>query len=291
MRLGGLFGWSRGRWWGLYSSSSATTVIVGSLIHGNVTGAGGGGVMNGPGGYGGGIASVRATGLMTITNTVVDDNLARGGGGGLYGDKAAFIIQASTFSNNDAVSGAGGAVRLVESDSLLVNSTLAGNIAPLGGGITALYSTVTMSYVTLAWNTGGSLRLESSQPGPATVIIDHSILAGPSADAICGGDGSFMSHGFNIASDGPVPGVVPAVLPPGGGASAVCSTEPTDATGIARIACAANAQAGSCSVTLQTIGASQAATSIDFTLTTLPNDRIFGTGFGGTALPTAASLS
>lgn len=94
-----------------------------------------------------------------------------------------------------------------------------------------------------------------------------------------------------LDADGdPVVDLMPLVTVPSGGASAVCASEPTDATGVARIMCAANADAGSYTVQISWFGHGLPHLSVNYSLTNLPNDRIFGTGFGGAALPTAASL-
>lgn len=89
---------------------------------------------------------------------------------------------------------------------------------------------------------------------------------------------------------GAVVGVMPAVQVPSNGASAICTSEPTNATGVARIVCAANAHIGTYTVHISTLSLGLSTVSVDYTLTNVSNDRIFGTGFGGAALPTAQML-
>lgn len=93
------------------------------------------------------------------------------------------------------------------------------------------------------------------------------------------------------ASGNPVVGVLPEVTVPASGASALCSASASDNTGIARVLCVANPVAGSYPVRISTpFGPNAPPMLVTYTLTNRPNDRIFGSGFGGTALPTTESL-
>lgn len=78
---------------------------------------------------------------------------------------------------------------------------------------------------------------------------------------------------------------------PASGASATCLADgPTDSTGVARVFCVANPNPGTYTIHLSVNGIGMVPVGVDYLLTNLPNDRIFGTGFGGTTFPTAETL-
>lgn len=117
--------------------------------------------------YGGAVGSYTGNGSpanLSISNCVVQDNSANGGGG-IYASNADIVVSASTISGNTAISGGGGggilSSSMLNSNTVSVtNSTISGNEATYvgtggyGGGINAYKVVATNS--TIAGNTSRS---------------------------------------------------------------------------------------------------------------------------------------
>jgi CSLREA domain-containing protein len=187
---------------GIFHSGTGSLNITNSLITGNDTaGFMGGGVRAGGG----------TTGIdTTITGSTFSDNhttngaSAFGAGGGLswFGDAGEKLrVVSSTFSGNSSAGTGtwvgGGAIKIVDGDAAVVNSTLDGNsTAPghggalSGGAISDNDPTVAVINSTVAANTAASGDAFYSFDGAVT--LRNSIVAnGPSAcfeDAAFGGD-------------------------------------------------------------------------------------------------------
>ncbi len=131
-------------------------------------------------------AGINNEGTMTISGSVVADNVATGSafGGGIYNGGSSLTISGSTLSGNWAYAGGG---IYNAGGTLTVNggSTLSGNSAGEGGGIFAGAGTVTVSNTTLSSNSaqyGGGI-----DNFHAALTVSGSTLANNSASSVGGG--------------------------------------------------------------------------------------------------------
>lgn len=126
-----------------------------------------------PNGYGGGIASF---GKLTIDNSVVSGNVARGGAGVFIGDSVySGRISNSSILNNKASSTGGGILSIYSFQ--LINSTVCGNSAAVGGGLYLSDGTGNLLNCTITRNQaekGGGLFIDDY----AAVTINNSIISG-----------------------------------------------------------------------------------------------------------------
>ena len=140
---------------------------------------------------GGGIYS---DGTVTIENSTIAGNHADDGGGVVNGLGKTMTIRNSTFSGNTAVSRGGGIYNY--GTLTVINSTFSGNSASGGGGIMNDLGTTKLSFVTVAENSGGGIRVY----GGSTLQIRHSIVAkntGSNCSITIGG--TFTPFGDNFA--------------------------------------------------------------------------------------------
>jgi hypothetical protein len=153
---------------------SVLTIAGGNIISNTAKTGSGGGVSNygqssisitgttitkntatGSSGYGGGISNMSITGTMTVTNSVITNNLASYGAGITSGASGtAMTIDASSINGNIAAHDGGG---IFNSDPMTItNSTIANNIAdPVGlggGGAIHTYYTLTLTNTTISTN-------------------------------------------------------------------------------------------------------------------------------------------
>jgi predicted outer membrane repeat protein len=194
---------------GALRTASGAITVVGSTVSGNTAGSDGGGVRTSSGavtvtnstladntaGEDGG-ALRTFDGPITVTRSTLAANTAVGAGGGIYTLEGAIAVTASTLSGN-ASDVTGGAIHvdgaMVDSDTTdLVETTVAGNTAPTGGGLSiAVGAQATLLRSIVAGNTGGDC------------------------------DGPVSSSGFSLDSDdtcglvaaGDLPGVNPLLGP------------------------------------------------------------------------------
>jgi predicted outer membrane repeat protein len=175
--------------------------------------------------------AIRVSGTAVITDSTFDGNEApQGNGGAIYvAGSTAVVIERSTFTQNEAISGGGigndGATTVSEStffansgggaaifnsirstggpDSItLVNTTVSGNTPNVNGTIAAAGGLVTLRFVTVAGNIatgGGSGGLAEGAFG--TFKIGNSVLADNSVSNCAGFKPVGQSLGFNISSD------------------------------------------------------------------------------------------
>ena len=176
---------------GIYNTGALA--ILDSTLSGNTAGSDGGAVYNqggtlivrnsrlleNQGGYGGAIFNV-TPGSVTVSDSVLSNNLAGryGGGvsssgsayvfasrlsgnvavidgGGMYEEAGTFTASNCTFSGNGA-KGSGGGIMVVAGEADVENATIAGNSATAGGGLFAAPQTdVALSNTILAGNTTG----------------------------------------------------------------------------------------------------------------------------------------
>jgi Right handed beta helix region len=135
----------------------------GILNHGGLTLSGSSIVSNSSGGSfnvdGGGINTLGGT--LTVTNSVINDNGASGGGGCISGTNSATVtITGSTISGNRACAGAG--IGIDNAQLTVMNSTISGNICggrcqggPGGGIAFSGGGTLTVTNSTISDNSGG----------------------------------------------------------------------------------------------------------------------------------------
>jgi predicted outer membrane repeat protein len=173
-----------------------------------------------PGTYGAGGAIFGCMcGDLTITNTIFTGNSAGYDGGAIWyiSQNGKLIINGSTFSNNAATNGDGGAIEFCPpnevgprlfsvTDTTFSNNYAGGNTTWAGGGggiyICCANNTVTISGSTFSGNTaqgyGGGLYNccgASATHGASTVTITNSTFSGNTAATWSGG---------GIMADGPV---------------------------------------------------------------------------------------
>jgi hypothetical protein len=166
-------GASPGNGGGFHLTGPGATDVVDSTVTGNVAANEGGGLWN------------SAVGEMTVSGTLLADNVANGdgtengaeeGGGGLFNDGGTLEVFDSTVSGNAAPNGAGGGVLDVNGTITLIGVTVTDNTSPLGAGVFGFES-----------------------PQLETVVFGNSIIAGNNGDD-CGG--SLESLGGNVLGAG-----------------------------------------------------------------------------------------
>ena len=219
---------------GVYSRDSATT-IEDSSVSGNYAERSGGGVQANGGSlsittsqindngwepgqigvvgytdYGGGVLSDGAS--LTIATTTIDGNYGAYGGGGVWVlDAAEVTISQSAITNNTA-NGNGGGVRWgatfdnipFPATGSITNTTISGNEAEAGGGVSVGLGELTLNNVTISDNTaeydgGGVIAYDA-------LILNRTIITGNSAataDEIYRysgtyGSGTITANNFNL---------------------------------------------------------------------------------------------
>lgn len=150
--------------------------------------------------YGAGGLYVGGSGAATVQGGRIYDNNASsttyGYGGGVYVSGAVTLTQVVMYNNNAA--GSGGALYNVNGDTNLTNVTLSGNTAQKGA---ALYNagsgTTSLTFTTLADNvasdTAGGIYLSAG-----SVTLHNSLLSANSPENCYGG---ITSNGYNLAND------------------------------------------------------------------------------------------
>jgi hypothetical protein len=144
---------------------------------------------------GGGIVSY---GNLTISHSVIQDNMAEQYGGGVYSDSGTLSINYSTIANNTAKIGGGGSAGFVK----VLYTTFARNMANTGGAIFHFGdSNTTLNNTTFIENQaraeGGTLY--NSDPN-SSVKIKNSILVSSSDNACAKYSNSraYISLGYNL---------------------------------------------------------------------------------------------
>ncbi len=203
-----------------------TLTITNTTFTGN-TASLGGAIFNGGGGLltltgdafssnsadtGGAIYNTQA-GNVTVTDDTFTGNSAEDGGA-IYSDHGSVAVSNSTFSNNTASIGAGGAIiNFYVSDALVsslsvVDSTFSGNAAVNGGGIanegpaTLTLTDSTISGNSATQNGGGLYNVNGTRYASRAVSVGNTIVAGNTAGGT-GADafGSFASQGNNLIGE------------------------------------------------------------------------------------------
>jgi filamentous hemagglutinin family protein len=203
--------------------------ISGSLISGNTAA-----------GFGGGI---RNFGFLTISNSTISGNTANLGGGidsdgnlfifdstlsGNQGtlnggaiangtDNSSIFISGSTISDNIAV-GRGGGIEFVGGTLDIFNSTISGNQADTGGGIsnTGNLNIANSTLTNNAADLGGGIANGITNDGGSAVTLTSSLVSGNGAASGANltnrGDGIFTSGGNNLIGSSGNAGIEGVVL-------------------------------------------------------------------------------
>lgn len=183
---------------GIYNGGTLSLKNV--TLSGNAAQSGGG-IANG-----GGVSN--SIGNLTLDNTWIHDNTARGAGGGIYNSFGTLTVNNSTINNNIS-NDAGGGIMVdccsasVGGTAIFNNSTISGNLAHRGGGFLNAGS-LTINNSTISANTseGGFSGGGIDNGYGGTVTLKNSILAGNTA-LPTGRDcnGSIGSSGYNLLGD------------------------------------------------------------------------------------------
>jgi len=137
---------------------------------------------------------------LTISDTTFSNNRATFGGA-LDVDRGEAFILRSTFSENAAFGGYGGALAVFGTVTA-INTTFSANrlVGGFGGGAILNGGTIHLSFVTITLNSadagGGGIR----NTGAGTALIKNSIVAGNPSGGDC--VGAVVSLGGNVDSDG-----------------------------------------------------------------------------------------
>ena len=158
---------------------------------------------------GGGIANIGTAWLDW--STLSHNRAVANDGGGIANTQGKLTLLHSTLNNNSAFNGAGGGLWNMSAEATITNSTFSANEAAAGGGIYNdtmgnVDSIVNLAYVTIMNNTagvGGGIDNETIEVGTALVNITSSIIGENDAlDCFDGGTGVYVSHDYNLDSDG-----------------------------------------------------------------------------------------
>ena len=152
--------------------------------------------------------------MVTVTNSTISDNVADGGGGGLFSD-GTLAVTGSTIADNAgtaSVSYGGGIWKTNASRVIkIANSTISGNSAVAGGGgVFHAIGALTVTNSTITANTtpglGGGLYVYGSSS--TRVALDNSVVAGNTGSdnsQVYGAVSSASSHnliGFEAGMSG-----------------------------------------------------------------------------------------
>jgi hypothetical protein len=165
---------------GVFISGAEEAVIDECIVYGNSATATGGGIANL-----GSLTEIRDT---TISHNKLSKPSCEGKGGGIHngvedGDEASLLLRRCTINGNEVTQGSGGGCYNAASGYVaLVNSTISGNSAKTGGGVTndgdARFFNVTI-YKNKAVQTGGGLF--GRREHEPTTTVKNSIIAGNNA--------------------------------------------------------------------------------------------------------------
>lgn len=134
-------------------------------------------------------------GSVSVFGSTFANNAAPGGQGGAIGHFGSSAeINASTFSGNTAMQG--GAIYSTAALSV-VNSTFSANAGTSGGGAIYSIADATISFSTFAANTG-TFGAGVYNDGTGTMTVSSSLFAG-NVDGNC--DGVIVSGGYNLSDD------------------------------------------------------------------------------------------
>jgi len=163
---------------GIVNSLSTANLTVSNCVITENQANGGGGIYN--------------LGVLTVTGTTISNNTANFDGGGIYGiDGAATTVSNSTISGNQAGSGTGAGIHhlaVVGSATLQINnSTIANNTSSAPGGGLTIRTQVGGG--TIAATLRSTIIANNTAPNLLTVVASG------------GGAATITSQGFNLTND------------------------------------------------------------------------------------------
>lgn len=154
-------------------------------------------------GFGGGIFN---RGNLTLEDSIVQDNIAEFGGGGLSND-GTLNLRRSTITGNSTdtdTNTIGGGIENFNGSVGIVQSTISGNLANSGGGIENFGGEVTLLFSTVAENSAAS---GSGVLNDGDFTAKNSLVADNPGGGDCADFGtSFDATGDNLDTDGTCPG-------------------------------------------------------------------------------------
>ncbi len=151
--------------------------------------------------YGGGVFCNGNGEDDLISDSIIRDNEAVTGGGGIY-NYGTVTLEGVTLSGNTASSTGGGILNM--ENLTLVNVTISGNNASFGGGLyNFTNTTISLDHCTLANNTADASVSALYTDGDSTLLLHNTILAGGYAVNLCflHGTSTFNDQGYNLSSD------------------------------------------------------------------------------------------
>jgi len=166
--------------YGVFKVNNGVTANIGNLTIANGNASSGGGIKN--------------DGTLTVTNSILSDNVGGSGGGdggGGIENTGALTVTNSTFSGNTA--SVGGGIYNNSGPVTVTNSTFSGNSAPFGGGIYNIYGPVTVTNSTFSGNSATTSGANGGFGGGiengfyGTLTLTNSTLSGNSASFDGGG--------------------------------------------------------------------------------------------------------
>lgn len=146
-------------------------------------------------------------GTLILINSTITSNSAEGGGGGIW-NAGTMTITASTIHSNTCTNAGGGGIynytlERPRSMLTLTNSTISGNHAALLGG--GIYNTSTLTITASTISNNATRFRAGGLYSDGTLMLTNSIVATNLNGRDClinTSFGSFVSHGYNIDSDG-----------------------------------------------------------------------------------------
>jgi len=121
---------------------------------------------------------------LTLTDVIVDGNVAQGDGGGIY-TAAAMTATSTTVRNNNSLTNGGGIYN--EGNTSITNSTISGNIAEGGGGVFLTgHNTVTVSGTTMSGNRAVGGGAVSGRSGVIINMVNSTLSGNLGADVGAG---------------------------------------------------------------------------------------------------------
>jgi hypothetical protein len=165
-------------------------------------------IENNSAGHGGGVYMVLTDGnAATISYSMITGNTAfqtYGSGGGVVYNAGTgggkLLMHSVTLTGNKADWGGGLSANAIDGYALVVNSTISGNTAPIGGsGIRNGSSVVQLSNATITGNTGATAAVE----GSGDFVAENSVIAANTRTDPGGPDcnATITSAGYNLLGD------------------------------------------------------------------------------------------
>lgn len=194
---------------GTTSGDAWIATVTNSAIVDNHADSNGGGISN----SGGGILNPGTDVTTILIDSLVSGNTADGDGGGIHNDAGVVEVHRTTVRDNFADGGGSGGGILngsgytwMTGNLIVSNSTLSGNGATYGGGITNLDRGATVISDTTVSNnisfSGGGI--DNGGFDSSTVTAKNTIIAGNDSLALGSEDcsGAVTSLGYNLVGDG-----------------------------------------------------------------------------------------